>query len=669
MGTKGTELRRSKRYDEKLQAAQGRRVDARTLGLVFLVTCVVGVIVTVYLAAFGGRKEVKTHLACSSQKCHEVKAFVDSFSDPKVKPCDDFYRHVCGHWLRPRTTPSSFMYDMARNFSVHFHKVLGNKDIKITGTTDRVLSFISSFYLSCKVYFGTKPEIRDIIKDYFSRLNITVSRWLEPTDPATQLRRLVRLSYAFRLHTLFRISSEANPTSASWTIYRGWSFSKNIMYGGRSGEEGRASRYFLDVLRAIGGRYATKKVVEDIVAMEDKRKQNSTKRPGSATPQTFRDLDCPRFNHTVWIDALKALLKAGSSLNGDTPVYAPGFEDVCSDLQNAFEVRQRPTGALYVLAVIAATVLRYDFMLAATDNTPTLNDVCYEAARQAFQRVWDHLMSVFLRISSEAVKSVNNYFQFFVRRVFQQDSWMEEGDHSRADREVQKYTVVTAMMPDLDEEQIRCTRYKARVLSDTDFTLNRITMYRLGSEGTNMVVDNSSRVVVIPPMFAVPPSFYDRLTESFVNYGVISPVLGHRLMPFIYAAGWGEKTEKNFQQMWACYSRQSATLHPPVERKQLEQAFGVIQAFRVAYTAKKLFDPSVTGTDKQRLSASNALFIKRSCLTLCVGKGAPADLNTLDDVAAHAACLLAASSLPEFFEAFNCSGYDTMHSLSKCALF
>ncbi|KAL1429431.1 hypothetical protein MTO96_002478 [Rhipicephalus appendiculatus] len=41
---------------------------------------------------------------CTHPACRELLGYMEAIVDKNVKPCNDFYRHVCDHWLQRETT-------------------------------------------------------------------------------------------------------------------------------------------------------------------------------------------------------------------------------------------------------------------------------------------------------------------------------------------------------------------------------------------------------------------------------------------------------------------------------------------------------------------------------------------------------------------------------------
>ncbi|XP_077494812.1 membrane metallo-endopeptidase-like 1 isoform X2 [Amblyomma americanum] len=99
--------------------------------------------------------------------------------DHSVNPCHDFYRHVCGRWMRDTHKPSSFMIDVARNMTDVWHQALTKDHTK--GDYHELRQGAAFFYRSCLTFLEQQTDIAAAAQELFKALNLPVSKWLAET--------------------------------------------------------------------------------------------------------------------------------------------------------------------------------------------------------------------------------------------------------------------------------------------------------------------------------------------------------------------------------------------------------------------------------------------------------------------------------------------------------
>ncbi|KAL1421960.1 hypothetical protein MTO96_003951 [Rhipicephalus appendiculatus] len=65
----------------------------------------------------------KDDYACNTPICEQVRKQLLDYADSTINPCDDFYSHVCGHWLR-KADRTTFMLDAKKQFIARRHELL-----------------------------------------------------------------------------------------------------------------------------------------------------------------------------------------------------------------------------------------------------------------------------------------------------------------------------------------------------------------------------------------------------------------------------------------------------------------------------------------------------------------------------------------------------------------
>ncbi|XP_077492401.1 uncharacterized protein LOC144103603 [Amblyomma americanum] len=651
--------------------------------------CLMFLVALFIVKSFKKRATIES-LACTTLECQKAVKFVESFTDYAVKPCDDLYRHVCGRWLRKVSKPTSFMADVARNFSVHRTTLLAS-DKKRSGRHAAVLEAVSKYYRSCTAYFSRKRDVTEIVTELFRNLNITPTTWLQWENEHPVFKELVRLSVVYQLPSFFLVSIEQNAGNATWTIYRGKAFLHRISDGNLYEIGGRnATDYFRKVLKTIGEAHATDWTMKTIIEI-DKTLAEAFNNDSDAVTQTqpFGELVCGNFPPKVWLGTLNSIPGDKPQANENTTVYAPSFSRTCQDLNRALRNPNSRIRTLYALALIAAEVLRFDYQLSAEDvpDVTKLAAMCYEATRFAFEDIWVQVISAFLSMTKNSETSIRDYFQYIINGISMYTKWMDEVDRAAVEKMLNSFKLLSFSTGVLSDEQLRCSRYDSQTdVSSKDYVLNRVRVYDrvvgrcFGIKssfpasnlkdllGTGLLVDAVSKLVVIPHMFGTPPIYYEKLEEQYINFALPGSLLARKIFRVVFkGATWRKRTLEKVQWARKCYSEYSSTFHSTLDEEQFNEAFSTWQAVRAAFSAKLTFDHHSIGYEGSRVEATNAIFFKRACLSLCASASAPRGPNSLSGRVAHAACLFAVGTIPQFRSSFKCWKKDAMYPFLKCS--
>eukprot|EP00794_Sanderia_malayensis_P011002 gene11002-12165_t len=87
---------------------------------------------------------------CHSKKCRRVAEKILANMDPKTDPCDNFYQHACGSWIKNHNIPKgkdefSAIVELSENNDMHLKKLLKSDE---TGDIETVKK-VKNFYKSC----------------------------------------------------------------------------------------------------------------------------------------------------------------------------------------------------------------------------------------------------------------------------------------------------------------------------------------------------------------------------------------------------------------------------------------------------------------------------------------------------------------------------------------
>ncbi|XP_077529283.1 uncharacterized protein LOC144141614 [Haemaphysalis longicornis] len=620
----------------------------------------------------------------------------ESLMDHGVKPCDDFYRHVCGHWIKDSAHPSSFMIDAERNFSLTLHRALMEE--YGTGNYSQLLNASSVFYGSCLTFLANKVDVKSATEELFKALNIVVSEWLATTDPVWFFAKILHLSLVNRFHTLLSIG-----------ILR--SESKNItilvertkpLYALAIPEYDVALR---EVLKTISKEQASNPVIDEVLQL-DKSRQNETIGLTEIKEVGLKHTSCPTFTAALWT----ATLQQDMGINGSISARVMNYDSICDDLEQALVYTDTAARPLYLLLLVSADVLRYDFKLHADRSEQVVREVCYRATADAFGVLWLHLMSRFLQVSEsveELVDVYEGYARAYMKKVVHGRKWMGEADRNATLAKIEKIRVARFYSGIIEQPDLDC--FEKKPVMSTGFLSNMVRVrtvqdvkncaflppnstearIRLKLLDNTIAIERDALTVVLPHFFAVPPVFYRRVEDDkFINIAVAGTHLARRMLSLVdrtssstppsgvvsnetrVTGGWSFGTLANFSAIQRCYDRVTKFkgFHEPLTDAQFDEVFNVVDAVRVGYAGKSEFSPEVVTKDKKRVRASDAMFFKRVCLSLCTHRDAPPNANSPSFATAYASCLFAVARLPQFAKAFGCKSSDAMWHIKRCCI-
>ncbi|KAH8030993.1 hypothetical protein HPB51_012461 [Rhipicephalus microplus] len=361
----------------------------------------------------------------------------------------------------------------------------------------------------------------------------------------------------------------------------------------------------------------------------------------------------------------------------------------CDHLAAALGDSNKRVGPLYSLALVASDVLRYHYRLAGhgSDERPNqdaLHGVCYELTQRAFRGAWLEIIGAFVGLKDDAGEFMKSYVHFMTSRLQAFTDWMLDDDRDRVVRNFGSYGLAGLDVPQLDYQKLRCSRYHdSIVLRKDDFIYNRVAVYtpflvnctRRATqypeavlkylEGTELVVSSAFKAIVLPHMFGLPPLHYN-IEEEYVNYAIGGTLLARKFFHVVLNGTWTRYTMEKMLNGRQCYLGMSSRFHDSLKDGDFHDILSTAEAFRVAYSAKLSSDSRAVSHDAGYVAATDTVFFKLACQALCATRDAPLDPNGLRGLPAHAACLYAAGTMPQFHSAFGCTEANDMWHLKEC---
>ncbi|XP_065312070.1 uncharacterized protein [Dermacentor albipictus] len=528
---------------------------------------------------------------------------MNSFVDPSVHPCEDLYKHSCGYWLGKTSTPSSFMADVAENYSRLLHNVLSSGGAEGIGVQAGALRYVSRYYSSCMEFLGKKHTVEEIVTPFLQHMNITVKTWLGTRDRLAIFNDLVGYSVRFKLHSFFVIEmTEHLNSTPTWSTERGWAFMERVsgLAAVDSGGQDRATAYLRSVLKAIDASASTEATTSRVVELDLKRATVPSESGDSHEDHytALGKLTCDIFEGAAWLKALQAVPGDTEKLTAQTMVHASSVEVICDELSAALRDSNPVVGPIYSLALMAAEVLRYHFALPAEDAGPAkLHAICYGATWKPFSRAWVEILSAFLGMGAHAEEFMKAYFKSITSSMDTYMDWMADTDQAKVEQKFRSYGLIGMDAPQLDVQKLRCSRYDGSIeLSKDDFIYNRIMVYGYIAkdcvvpkrplsksvlsylEGTELVVDSPSKVVVVPHMFGLPPLYYVQMKEDYVNYALGGTVLARKFFRVVLNGSWKKSTTEKMLTARDCYAKLSSRFHDALSEDRFHEVFSTAEA-------------------------------------------------------------------------------------------
>ncbi|KAK8758193.1 hypothetical protein V5799_004171 [Amblyomma americanum] len=625
--------------------------------------------------------------------CAQASRLITSYADYTVDPCDDFYSHVCGHWLHEQRRPSTFMLDAADMFQEKRHALL-SAGTESSDPNIEVLETARAYYVSCLKAFQGPVDIKKAVREVVAELEIPLRQWLVNNTWEELFAYSFNLSYINHFHNFFKINRYTTASEGTYfVIARAWSFHR-IM--GKDDPSNDTAEYLRRVLSSIGEYGPGDEVISEVVKFDEGWKDRQGLEGAPLSPKKIGDLSCGPFTAELWT---KHFMEHGGT--AETRVKASDFDKVCADLQGALVNATPVARCLHLVAVLSANVLSYDFKLIASRTNDTLRATCLNSGMRVFKEMWLRAMSMMFSIKRPVIDRFKSYTDFETRLlpIIASRTWMNLGDRTRSEGKIANFTVLLFPSSVMTVQELQCSRFgQGRLLVTNSFIENYVDIYKLethpsciGNSTKSLIVKNSKylmgteisvlhnkKIVVLPQFLGTEPIYYASVIEDFINIATVATLAlrkfarlaneRHESVPGQNntSPSWSERSAAGYADIARCLSDRYKFPGSPLTEEQFDDAFSVIDAIEAARNIKIEYDEDAVKRDRRRAVATNALFFRRACLPLCGSVNATPGRNDLSHPAAHAGCNFGVAKLPEFHQAFSCRGRHRMLPLRDC---
>ncbi|KAH6924131.1 hypothetical protein HPB50_012556 [Hyalomma asiaticum] len=600
--------------------------------------------------------------ACKTPICEQVMKQISEYADPAVNPCDDFYSHVCGHWLRKKEG-STFMSDARKHFIARRHELL-TSPFNSSEPNSHVVETAHAFYRSCLKMFNAPVVLKTALHELYTALNVSVKEWLRQTRWQKFFADSFELSLKNHFHSVFKINHYNTKNGSYYVLALGWSFYKHMR---RSVPSLETNEYFRRVLEKIGDMPPPSDVVTELIQLDTTWDARAEMKGAPRSPTRVGDLSCGAFTAGVW-----AARFAEHGAQSDTAVVAKNFGLTCSFMEAVLQNASAQARPLYLLALLSAHILTYDFQMAVSSRAELMDDV----------------------------KNFTNFGKR-LQRVVDGRTWMSADDREKCAERLGGFRVTTFPDSVMSIHQLECSRFGqgdkslSRLVLSNTFIKNFVNIYKVEMRpscledqrramspntlrvivGTNIAVDLSKRSVIVPQFLGAEPLFYVGDVDKFINIGTLTTLVaspGARLAMRRFAdfpvigvnesaqTQWSAQTLSKYENIQHCLTKGYKPHGKPLSETGFDEVLAIMDGIQVAKNTKNEFDDEDVRKDKRRRFATDALFFKRACLTLCASETADLDINEVEYNMAYAGCNYGVGRLERFHRAFGCGEKERM---------
>ncbi|KAH7974453.1 hypothetical protein HPB49_015695 [Dermacentor silvarum] len=624
---------------------------------------------------------------------------LSEYADSTIKPCDDFYSHVCGHWLRMANW-STFMLEATEHFLRKRHDLL-TSPYNSSEPNSNVLETAHAFYKSCLVMFEEAVDLKEVLNEIYSALNVSVKEWLAETRWQRFFAECFRLSFKNHFHNLFKVARYTTAEGPYYYLGLGRSFYRHMKRSNPDLDTGEYMRQVVDKIRETA---AQDNITKDVVALDTAWQ---TRRPmiGAPTsPARVADISCGPFTADVW-----GARFAEHGASNDTAVRAKNFDHTCAFLEDVLIKASSQVRPLYLLALLAAHVLTFDFQVSSAGRRNiTLMDVCQHAAGHAFQDMWLRALSHMLSLKRPYVRDIRNYTDFGprLRRVISERDWMNAEDRETCLARVDGFRVTVFPDSVMSIQQLACSRFGqgdtslSRFVLSSTFIKNLVHIYKveLGPScilspdtsmsrttldtmlDTEIQLNSAKKSVIVPQFLGVEPLFYVGDVDRYINIATVTTLvasLGASVarrpvkvsdVGDVTKGQWSGATSAKYGDISRCLAENyKLPREKSLSDAEFDNTFAIMDGIKVAKITKDEFDEEDVQKDERYLTATDALFFKRVCLSLCASHVRGSQLAEATFKIASAACNYGVGRLKEFHRAFGCTEKDRMWPIMQCS--
>ncbi|KAK8756434.1 hypothetical protein V5799_000866 [Amblyomma americanum] len=268
---------------------------------------------------------VKAHPACKSAECTALAQAISSSVNPRIAPCQNFYRFVCDGWIKTHPARDAelrrlVLRELADEVAASQKKALISTQVPARGQD--AFQRLAYVYQSCVRVEKNDPDGIRVLKEFFGFIGL---EWPQVTRTRSLdvLLTMVKLSLQWDIPTLIYVTVKPSPFDRARllvAIDRG-----TILDKGQAVQRKAAVRKIASLAGDILGDPGQAEKIESAVVLCEKylRDQANNVRKTARKRSlefrrvlSFKELEAMTFvdEGTLWLDAVNAQLSAGHRL-------------------------------------------------------------------------------------------------------------------------------------------------------------------------------------------------------------------------------------------------------------------------------------------------------------------------------------------------------------------
>ncbi|KAH6933726.1 hypothetical protein HPB50_017692 [Hyalomma asiaticum] len=292
--------------------------------------------------------------ACFNTACEMVVALLGKSQDPKVPPCKNFHRHVCGRWYAKSSYRTSYVTENRNDF----HARVAYNLLRLANATqsaDPAAYHMALFYTSCRRFAQEHrtTNVEEVLKA--SRIN--AREWLA----VTSFHELFATIVAECLRTgLVSVISVKRDVDQGIYVDKGETLARLV-----KGYNGQVTHFVKDALATLSSDQNST-LAAAIVALDSMTQQPNS--PPASEFQTIEVHELPTRSFVLaWVQGLNRGLRNSSRVTGDTRLFVRRPHDIGTVIWTLSSV-DLSVASVYSMLLPLAQIMSYAIAIDAQEE-------------------------------------------------------------------------------------------------------------------------------------------------------------------------------------------------------------------------------------------------------------------------------------------------------------
>ncbi|XP_064487827.1 uncharacterized protein LOC135400018 [Ornithodoros turicata] len=638
-----------------------------------LALCLIGIAVLTYVLLLVHSDD--STLVCTTKECLQVSADMAGLLNEAIHPCDDFYDHVCHHWIT--TAGSSFLDDAIGAFYNTLDSILRSADL--ARIRKNGMHVFVDLYSSCKKFMlnNATGSFKDDVKSAGSALNI--SALVNAPNFPTLFQQLLRIAFDTGIHSIFSMSFQRKDKKSVLHLSIGRTIAgkiRDLFIETRQPYSGTADSYIDDVVGALASKKSVEKMAQGVISY-DAKWDNSSKDMTSKY-LSFKELASILGDYPVE-EFLKLINNAAPPYlrqNQDSYVYLTGNAAIDRVRYDMYYM-DAPLRAMYSSVNVLTDVLQYAFLRNFVAEIRKATVICIKVAQSSLIYAGPYLASL-LSGYTDSPSRIRKMTRQVKDGLLDTPSLQWMGSVAIIDiKSLLDNTAYLMYEDDYFSSLTSGIDYTTFSVKDSDFMSAcvkvktfemQVALRNLPTEQTALLSKRqfvpyvsstpSLNLIIIPTILQGPPIFYFDQSLGipiYFNYGTLGVQIGKRLVELVRRTrNWASESQRKYAALGSCIGEMRTFLNLSRDESGSPHIW-IENAFDLSYGARMTFEALRALVNQGRVSTAKAkvalkTFFIRSCMFFC---GSP---FTDSHLTAKERCLMATITNPAFSEIFQCTG-------------